>query len=309
MRAIVTGGAGFVGSHLVDRLLSEGLEVIAVDNLITGSTDNIAHLGKEPRFKFLQHDISEKLEIEGEVNYIFHFAGPASPDDFGRLPIEILRVGSLGTLNSIELAREKGSVFMMASTSEVYGDPTVTPQPESYWGNVNPNGVRACYDEAKRFSEAVTVSYQRVYNANVRIVRLFNTYGPRMRINDGRIVPNLVAQALRHEPLTIYGDGHQTRCFGYYADIVDGISRLANKDFHEPVNIGSDVEQTVLEFAQEVIKAVGYECEIKHLPASTDDPRRRQPDLTRARALLGWSPSTPLSKGLEETIRYFKCRV
>jgi dTDP-glucose 4,6-dehydratase len=309
MKAVVTGGAGFLGSHLVDRLLAEGYSVVAVDNLITGSRENLAHLSSCSSFSFIDQDVSSALEVEGPLDFVFHFASPASPADFPRYPIEIMKVGSLGTLNALELARRNNAKFMIASTSEVYGDPTISPQPETYWGNVNPNGPRSCYDEAKRFAEALTLSYKRVHGLDVRVLRLFNSYGPRMRLDDGRIVPNFISQALRGEPLTIYGDGKQTRCFGYYADIVDGIWRLACSDFQEPVNVGNDHERTVLDFARAVLKAVGSSSSVMHLAASEDDPRQRQPDLNRARSILGWSPSTTLEDGLAETIAYFREKV
>ena len=306
MRAVVTGGAGFLGSHLVDRLIAEGWEVCAIDNFVTGVADNLSHLEGNTKLQFIERDITNFLKIDGPVDFVFNFACPASPDDFKKFPLEILKVGSVGTHNALGLARAKGAKFMTASTSEVYGDPTISPQPETYWGNVNPIGTRSVYDESKRFSEALTMAYHRVYGLDTRIVRFFNTYGPRMRLDDGRIVPNLVGQALKGEPLTIYGDGLQTRSFGFYRDIIDGVWRLANFGTNEPVNIGSDTERTVLEFAEAVLKATGSKSKIIHLPAASDDPRQRRPDLTRAKTLLGWQPSTSLEEGLGATIEYFK---
>jgi dTDP-glucose 4,6-dehydratase len=306
MRAVVTGGAGFLGSHLVDRLLEEGWSVVALDNLVTGSRENLEHLTAGYNFELLEQDACDPMLIPGPVDFVFHFASPASPVDFGRIPIEILRVGSIGTENALQLAEDKGAKFMFASTSEVYGDPAVSPQPESYWGNVNSIGPRSVYDEAKRFGEAMTMAYCRHRNVDTRIVRFFNTYGPRMRLDDGRVVPNFVAQALKGEPLTVYGDGLQTRSFGYYKDIIDGVWRLANTDFHEPVNIGTQEERTVLDFARAVIDATGSKSEIIHLDSAVDDPRQRRPDLTRAKEVLGWAPSTPLAEGLQNTIDYFR---
>jgi dTDP-glucose 4,6-dehydratase len=320
MRAVVTGGAGFLGSHLVDKLLAKGWDVVAVDNLITGSWDNLAHL--DDRIERIEQDISETIRLEGPVGFVFNFASPASPVDFARIPIHVLKAGSLGTHNALGLARAKGAKFMMASTSEVYGDPLVSPQPETYWGNVNPIGPRSVYDEAKRFSEAMTMAYHREHGLDTRIVRFFNTYGPRMRLDDGRVVPNFVKQALLGEPLTIYGDGKQTRSFGYCEDIVEGVWRLATvqptdsdslntqhpipNTLSLPVNIGTDEERTILEFAQEVLKATGSSSKIVHLEAAVDDPRQRRPDLTRARALLGWEAKTSLQDGLAATADYFR---
>lgn len=309
MRAVVTGGAGFLGSHLTDRIVAEGGTVVAVDNLITGSRENLAHWGDDDRVRFVQQDVSEGLDVEGPVDFVFHFASPASPDDFARLPIEVMKVGSYGTHNALELARAKGAGFMLASTSEVYGDPQISPQPETYWGNVNSIGPRSVYDEAKRYAEAVTMAYRRLYGLDTRIVRFFNTYGPRMRLEDGRVVPNFIAQALRGEALTVYGDGAQTRSFGYVWDTIDGVWRLANAAYHEPVNIGSLHERTILEFAEAVRSAVGSASEIVHRPAVVDDPRQRRPDLTRANEILGWNPTTSLEEGLAKTIEYFRKRV
>jgi dTDP-glucose 4,6-dehydratase len=309
MRAVITGGSGFLGSHLVDRLLAEGHEAVVIDNLITGSEENLAHLKGDPRLTFIRQDASQYLDVDGPVDFVFHFASPASPVDFERFPIPVMKVGALGTHNSLGLAKAKGAKFMLASTSEVYGDPLVSPQPETYWGNVNPIGPRGVYDEAKRYAEALTMAYHRYHGVDTRIVRFFNTYGPRMRLDDGRVVPNFIAQALRGEPLTIYGDGNQNRSFGYCSDTVDGVYRLAMSDYHEPVNIGSLHTRTILEFAEAVRDAVGSNSEIVHLPALVDDPRQRRPDLTRANSILGWYPTTSLEDGLAKTIAYFRSRV
>lgn len=309
MRCVVTGGAGFLGSHLTDLLLSKGHEVTIIDNLITGSTDNIAHLAGNPKVKFIKQDVTDYLFIAGPVDFIFHFASPASPVDFERFPIPVLKVGALGTHKALGLAKAKGAKFMLASTSEVYGDPLVHPQPETYWGNVNPIGPRGVYDEAKRYAEAMVMAYHNFHKVDTRIVRFFNTYGPRMRLDDGRVVPNFVSQALRGEPVTVYGDGQQTRSFGYYADIVDGVYKLAMSDFHEPVNIGTLEERTVLDFAKLVIQMSDSKSEIIHKPALKDDPSQRRPDLTRANTILGWKPSTSLEEGLAKTIEYFKTKI
>ncbi|RYG25085.1 SDR family oxidoreductase [bacterium] len=309
MRAVVTGGAGFLGSHLTDRILAEGGSVVIVDNLITGSTDNIAHLAGNDRVRFIKQDASEYLYIDGPVDFVFHFASPASPVDFERFPIQVMKIGAMGTHKALGLAKAKGAKFMLASTSEVYGDPLISPQPETYWGNVNPIGPRGVYDEAKRYGEALTMAYHHYHGLNTRIVRFFNTYGPRMRLDDGRVVPNFVSQALRGEPITIYGDGKQTRSFGYCMDTIDGVWKLAQSDFHEPVNIGSLHERTMLEFAQIVRDAVGSHSEIVHRPALIDDPKQRRPDLTRANEVLGWYPSTSLEDGLARTIEYFRTKI
>lgn len=302
MRAVVTGGAGFLGSHLVDRLLAEGYDVVIIDNLITGSVDNIAHLAGDPRVRFIKQDVTEFLFIDGPVDFVFHFASPASPVDFILFPIPVLKVGALGTHKALGLAKEKGAKFMLASTSEVYGDPLVSPQPETYWGNVNPVGPRGVYDEAKRYAEAMTMAYHNFHGLDTRIVRFFNTYGPRMRLNDGRVVPNFLKQAIMGEPLTIYGDGTQTRSFGYVDDIIEGVWRLANADFHEPVNIGSQDEQTVMDFAKIVLEVTGSTSVIEHLPALQDDPQQRKPDLTRNHLVLNnWSAKISLREGLRRT--------
>lgn len=306
MRAVVTGGAGFLGSHLVRRLLAEGCEVIALDNLVTGSKENIAHLPVE----FLEQDVSESFDIRGQIDYVFHFASPASVVDFLRIPIEVLKAGSTGTYNSLELAIAKGAKFMFASTSEVYGDPAVSPQPETYWGNVNPVGTRSSYDEAKRFGEALTMAYCRHRGVDTRIARFFNTYGPGMRLDDGRVVPNFIVQALRGDPLTVYGDGLQTRSFSYVDDVVEAIWRLANADFHEPVNIGTQDEHTMLDFARIVLEVTGSGSPIDYLPAPADDPRQRRPDLARNRQVLGnWVPKVDLREGLRRTAEDFSKRI
>jgi dTDP-glucose 4,6-dehydratase len=304
LRAVVTGGAGFLGSHLVDKLVSKGWQVVVVDNLITGSWDNLAHLGDS--IERIEQDVSDYMEISGQVDFVFHFASPASPIDFTRIPIKVLKAGSLGTHNALGLAMAKGAKFMLASTSEVYGDPLVSPQPETYWGNVNPIGPRSVYDEAKRFSEAMTMAYHNQHGVDTRIVRFFNTYGPRMRLDDGRVVPNFVKQALLGEPITIYGDGLQTRSFGFYEDIVEGVWRLANSDTNMPVNIGTDQERTMLEFAEAVLRATGSRSQVVHVEAAVDDPRQRRPDLTRARTLLDWEATTSLDQGLAKTVDYFR---
>jgi dTDP-glucose 4,6-dehydratase len=309
MRAVITGGAGFLGSHLSDLLLSHGWEVVIMDNLITGSTDNISHLAGDGRVRFIKQDVSEYIFVDGPVDFVFHFASPASPLDFTRFPIQVLKVGALGTHHALGLAKAKGAKFMLASTSEVYGDPHVSPQPETYWGNVNPIGPRGVYDEAKRYAEAMTMAYHNFHGVDTRIVRFFNTYGPRMRLDDGRVVPNFVKQALLGEDITIYGDGHQTRSFGFYADTLDGVWRLANSDYHLPVNIGTHEERTILEFAKEVIAATNSTSKIIHVDAAVDDPRQRHPDLTRATEILGYEPKTSLGHGLAKTIEYFRPRV
>ena len=309
MRSVVTGGAGFLGSHLVDRLLLEGHEVVVIDNLITGSLDNISHLEGEPRLTFIEGDISEPIIVLGDVDYVFNFASPASPEDFRNYPIKVMKAGGVGTLHALGLAKAKDAVFLMASTSEVYGDPLVSPQPETYWGNVNPIGPRAVYDEAKRYSEALTMAYRHTHNVDTRIARFFNTYGPRMRLNDGRVVPNFVKQALIGEPLTVYGEGNQTRSFCYYSDLIEGVYRLAMSDYKEPVNLGTQIERTILEFAQAVLLATGSNSPIVHMPALIDDPKQRRPDTTRAREILGWEPTVSLEQGLSETIAYFQTRL
>ena len=305
MRILVTGGAGFLGSHLCERLLHEGHDVIAMDNLVTGTTDNIAHLAGNPHFAFIKHDVTNYIYIKGDLDAILHFASPASPVDYLELPIQTLKVGSLGTHNALGLAMAKGARFLLASTSEVYGDPRVHPQPETYWGHVNPIGPRGVYDEAKRFAEAMTMAYHRSHGVQTRIVRIFNTYGPRMRINDGRVVPNFIKQALNGEPLTVYGEGAQTRSFCYVSDLVDGIYRLLLSDEVEPVNIGNPAEMTILDFAQVINEFTANAGGIKYEPLPVDDPKQRRPDITKARTILHWEPQVPLEEGMAKTIPWF----
>jgi dTDP-glucose 4,6-dehydratase len=307
MRTVITGGAGFVGSHLCERFLAEGDEVICVDNLLTGHRRNFLHLIDNPRFQFIEHNISEPLLIDGLIDNVLHFASPASPADYLAHPIPTLKVGSLGTHNTLGLAKAKNARFLLASTSEIYGDPEVHPQREDYWGNVNPIGPRGCYDEAKRFAEAITMAYHRFHGVKTRIVRIFNTYGPRMRLNDGRVLPAFMGQALRGEDLTVFGQGQQTRSFCYVTDLVDGIYRLLHTDFSEPVNLGNPVEITVLELAREIIALVGTTTsQIVYNPLPQDDPKRRKPDITRAQTLLGWNPTIDRSEGLKRTLEYFR---
>ncbi len=308
MRIVVTGGAGFLGSHLCDRLLAEGHEVMAIDNLITGSVDNIAHI-RDPRFSFIHYDVTNYIYVEGSVDFVFHFASPASPVDYLELPIQTLKVGSLGTHKALGLAKAKKAGFLLASTSETYGDPLINPQHEEYWGNVNPVGPRGVYDEAKRFAEAMTMAYHRFHGVDTRIVRIFNTYGPRNRANDGRVVPTFVNQAIRHEPITVFGEGKQTRSFCYVSDLIDGIYRLMLSNEHLPVNIGNPDEMTVLEFARRIIALTGSKSEIIYKPLPQDDPTVRRPDITKAKRLLGWEPKVPLEEGLSKTIGYFKSKM
>jgi dTDP-glucose 4,6-dehydratase len=309
VRILITGAAGFLGSHLADRLLTEGHDVLGMDNLITGSRENLAHLAGNRRFIFALHDVSRFIQVDGPLDGIFHFASPASPIDYLELPIQTLKVGSLGTHNALGLAKSKGARFILASTSEVYGDPQVHPQPESYWGHVNPVGPRGVYDEAKRFAEAITMAYHRYHGLDTRIVRIFNTYGPRMRARDGRVVSNFVVQALKGEPLTVYGDGQQTRSFCYVSDLVDGIYRLFQSDHSEPTNIGNPNEFTVRQLADLVIRMTGSRSVLEKRPLPVDDPKVRQPDITRARSLLGWEPRVELESGLGRTIEFFRTRL
>ena len=304
--AVVTGGAGFLGSHLSDRLIAEGFRVIAVDNLITGSPDNIAHLAGNQDFQFIRHNVSEFIFVPGRVDYVFHFASPASPIDYLELPIPTLKVGALGTHNTLGLAKDKKAVFVLASTSECYGDPLVHPQSEDYWGNVNPIGPRGVYDEAKRFAEAMTMAYHRVHRVDTRIIRVFNTYGPRLRLNDGRAIPAFLTQALRNEPLTVFGDGSQTRSFMYITDLIDGIWRVMERGTSDPVNMGNPQEMTLLELAKRILHLTGSRSEIVFRPLPMDDPKVRQPDITRARTLLGWEPRVDTDEGLKLTIDWFK---
>ena len=308
MRVVITGGSGFIGSHLCDYFLERGHDVVALDSLLTGSTDNIAHLAGQERFSFIKHDVTNYIYVDGPVDAILHFASPASPIDYIELPIQTLKVGSLGTHKALGLAKHKGARFLLASTSEVYGDPLIHPQPESYWGNVNPVGPRGVYDEAKRFAEAMTMAYHRFHGLETRIVRIFNTYGPRMRLADGRVVPNFLQQALRHEPLTLYGDGLQTRSFQYVSDLVEGIYRLLLSDENEPVNIGNPHEFTIRAFAEIVNRITGNPAGtiVKPDLRITDDPQTRQPDITRARTLLGWEPKVELEEGIRLTVPYFR---
>ncbi len=307
-RTLVTGGAGFLGSHLCDRLLAEGHEVICMDNLSTGSVENIDHIRSE-RFHFIKFDVTNYIYVKGPLDYVFHFASPASPVDYLERPIPTLKVGSLGTHNTLGLAKDKGAVFVLASTSEVYGDPLVHPQPEDYWGNVNPIGPRGVYDEAKRFAEAMTMAYRRFHGVDTRIVRIFNTYGPRMRMRDGRVVPAFVGQALRGEPLTVFGDGSQTRSFCYVSDLIEGIFRLMRSPYPGPVNIGNPEEFTIAQFAALVKELTGSASEIIYKELPVDDPKQRRPDITQAREKLGWAPRVSVREGLRQTIEFFRGRV
>jgi len=306
---VVTGGAGFLGSHLCDRLLAEGHKVIALDNFITGSAANIEHLAGNDDFRFIKQDVTNYIFLPDEVDFVFHFASPASPIDYLEYPIPTLKVGALGTHNTLGLAKAKKAKFIIASTSETYGDPLVHPQNENYWGNVNPIGPRGVYDEAKRFAEAMTMAYHRYHQVDTKIVRIFNTYGPRMRLRDGRVVPAFIGQALTGTPLTIFGDGSQTRSFCYVSDLIDGIFRLAMSNFHEPVNIGNPREMTIKQFAEEIIRLTGTTSQIEYRPLPVDDPKVRQPDITRARTILGWEPKVDFEDGIVKTIEYFRTRV
>lgn len=313
MRVLITGAAGFLGSHLSDRFIKEGHTVVGMDNLITGSMDNIAHLMGHEQFSFINQDVSNFIYVAGELDAVLHFASPASPNDYLEHPIPTMKVGSLGTHNTLGLAKAKEARYLFASTSETYGDPLVNPQPETYWGNVNPNGPRSCYDEAKRFGEALTLAYHRAHGLETRIVRIFNTYGPRMRLNDGRVVPNFIAQALTNKPLTVYGDGTQTRSFQFYTDLVDGIYRLLFSGETMPVNIGNPVEMSMLDFAHAVIKASGSKSDIMFMNPTdgrfTDDPKVRCPDISKAKRVLDWEPKVALDEGLVETIAYFRDKI
>jgi dTDP-glucose 4,6-dehydratase len=306
MRILLTGGAGFIGSHLSERLLSEGHEVACIDNLVTGRIENITHLTKNPRFEFIEHDVTKYIAVDGKVDFVLHFASPASPVDYLMHPIKTLKVGSLGTHNALGVAKANGARFLLASTSEVYGDPAISPQPETYWGNVNPIGPRGVYDEAKRFAEALTLAYHRSHGMDTKIVRIFNTYGERMRHRDGRVVPNFIDQAMRGEPLTVYGDGSQTRSFCYVSDLVEGITRLMASDLNEPVNIGNPREMTILEFAKLIKGLTGTKSEIVFKDLPVDDPKQRRPDITKAKSRLGWEPKVGFEEGLKRTIKWFK---
>jgi dTDP-glucose 4,6-dehydratase len=305
--SVVTGGAGFLGSHLTDRLLAEGHRVIAIDNLITGNPANIGHLAGNPDFRFIKHNVSNFIFLpEEKLDYVFHFASPASPIDYLELPIPTLKVGALGTHNTLGLAKDKKATFILASTSECYGDPLVHPQKEDYWGNVNPIGPRGVYDEAKRFAEAMTMAYHRYHKVDTRIVRIFNTYGPRMRLRDGRVVPAFIGQALAGKPLTVFGDGSQTRSFCYVSDLIDGIFKLSQSKFHEPVNIGNPREMTIKQFGEEIIRIIGAKSSIEYKPLPEDDPKVRQPDISRAKKVLGWEPKVQFEEGIKKTIEYFR---
>jgi len=309
LTSVVTGAAGFLGSHLTDLLLARGHKVVGIDNFVTGSVDNISHLAGNPNFKFIQQDVTEFLFLEGPVDHVWHFASPASPIDYLELPIQTLKVGSLGTHKALGLALSKKARFLIASTSEIYGDPLVHPQPEEYWGNVNTIGPRGCYDESKRFGEALTMAYHREHKIATRIVRIFNTYGPRMRLNDGRVVPAFVSQALKNKPVTVFGKGLQTRSFCYVSDLIEGIYRLMMSDYDLPVNIGNPTEMTMLEFAEEIIRATGSKSKLVFRPLPQDDPKQRRPDITKAKKILRWEPRVPLAEGLVKTIEYFRKKV
>lgn len=306
MNIVITGGCGFLGSHLCDYMLGEGHSVICIDSLITGNVDNIAHLNNNKNFKFINHNVSDYIYLSEDVDAVLHFASPASPVDYLNFPIQTLKVGSLGTLNSLGLAKNKSARFLLASTSEVYGDPQITPQKEDYWGHVNPVGPRGVYDEAKRFAEAMTMAYYRYHGINTKIVRIFNTYGTRMRLNDGRAVPNFMTQSLRNDDITVYGEGQQTRSFCYVSDLVDGLYKLLMSDCHDPVNIGNPFEFTILELAEKIIKITGSKSKIVFKELPTDDPKVRQPDITNARNLLGWQPKVEIDEGLQFTLEYFR---
>jgi len=307
-RVVVTGGAGFIGSHLCDRLIKEGFRVICLDNFITGTLDNIKHLIGDNNFRFIEQNVAKYIDIAGTVGYVLHFASLASPQDYLKFPIPTLKVGSLGTHNALGLAREKKARFMLASTSEVYGDPLVHPQPETYWGNVNPVGVRGCYDESKRFAEALTMAYHRAHKIDTKIVRIFNTYGPRMRMDDGRVIPNFIYQALNNKPIGVYGKGTQTRSFCYIDDLVEGIFRLMHSNVNEPLNLGNSNEFTILQLARLVVKLTGTKSKIVFRPLPQDDPRQRQPDIKKAKKILKWLPSIELEEGLRKTIEWFRKR-
>ncbi|HWQ91597.1 MAG TPA: UDP-glucuronic acid decarboxylase family protein [Clostridia bacterium] len=307
--SVVTGAAGFLGSHLTDLLLARGHRVIGIDNFVTGAVDNISHLGGNPDFKFIQQDVTEFIFLDVPVQYVWHFASPASPIDYLELPIQTLKVGSLGTHKALGLAKNKNARFLLASTSEIYGDPLVHPQTEEYWGNVNTIGPRGCYDEAKRFAEALTMAYRNEHRVATRIVRIFNTYGPRMRLHDGRVVPAFISQALTNKPLTVFGEGRQTRSFCYVWDLIEGIYRLMMSDYEMPINIGNPAEMTVIDFAREIIRQTGSRSRIVFKPLPQDDPKQRRPDITRARKILKWEPKVALGEGLKATVDYFRKKV
>src|SRR5476649_1983284 len=307
--SVITGAAGFLGSHLTDLLLSRGHRVIGLDNFVTGSVDNISHLGGNKNFKFIQQDVTEFIFLDEPVDYVWHFASPASPIDYLQIPIQTMKVGALGTHKALGLAKNKKARFLVASTSEIYGDPLIHPQPEEYWGNVNTIGPRGCYDEAKRFAEALTMAYHREHKVETRIVRIFNTYGPRMRLNDGRVVPAFISQALKNKPVTVFGAGRQTRSFCYVSDLIEGIYRLMMSDYDLPVNIGNPTEMTMLQFAAAIIKATGARSKIVHKPLPQDDPKQRKPIITKAKTLLKWEPKVKLDDGMKKTIAYFRTKV
>jgi dTDP-glucose 4,6-dehydratase len=307
--SVVTGGSGFLGSHLTDRLLAEGHRVIGIDNFITGNPDNVSHLAENPNYRFSRQDVSSFIFVPDDVDFVFHFASPASPIDYLEHPIPTLKVGAMGTHNALGLAKAKKATFLLASTSECYGDPLVHPQKEDYWGNVNPIGPRGVYDEAKRFAEAITMAYHRYHGVDTKIVRIFNTYGPRMRLRDGRVVPAFIGQALTNEPLTVFGDGSQTRSFCYVSDLIDGIFKLAMSNFHEPVNIGNPREMTIREFGEEIIEITGAQSSLEYKPLPVDDPKVRQPDITRAKTVLNWEPKVPFEEGIRHTIEFFRSRL
>lgn len=306
MRILITGGAGFIGSHMADRLIAEGHQVIAMDNLVTGDVKNIQHHRSNPNFEYIYHDVSNHIHVTGPLDWVLHFASPASPIDYLQLPIQTLKVGALGTHNALGLAKAKGAKFVLTSTSEVYGDPLVHPQHEEYWGNVNPVGPRGVYDEAKRYAEALAMAYHRQHGIDVRIVRIFNTYGPRNRVNDGRVVPTFINQALHGEPITVFGEGQQTRSFQYVDDLVAGIRRLMEVPFNKPVNIGNPTELTILEFAKLILRLTNSRSEIIYRPLPQDDPKNRKPDISRAREVLGWEPRVPVEEGLQKTIAWYR---
>lgn len=306
MRILITGGAGFIGSHLADFLLDEGHQIVAMDNLVTGDLSNIAHHRSNPRFEYIHHDVSNHIHVAGPLDWVLHFASPASPIDYLQLPIQTLKVGALGTHNALGLAKVKGAKFLLASTSEVYGDPLVHPQPEDYWGNVNPIGPRGVYDEAKRYAEAITMAYHRVHQVDVRVVRIFNTYGPRNRVNDGRVVPTFINQALRNEPLTVFGEGNQTRSFQYVADLVAGVRKLMDAAYNRPVNIGNPIEMTILEFAKLILRLTESQSQIVYNPLPEDDPKTRQPDISRAKSILAWEPKVAVEEGISKTIDWYR---
>jgi len=306
MRALITGGLGFLGSHLCDLLLSEGHRIVCMDNLVTGNINNIQHLMSNEHFRFIKHDVTEYIDIEGDINYVLHFASPASPIDYLKLPIQTLKVGSLGTHKSLGLAKKRGAKFLLASSSEVYGDPLINPQEEDYWGNVNPVGLRGVYDEAKRFAEALTMAYHRYHGIDCKIARIFNTYGPRMRRGDGRAVPTFIVQALNNEPLTVFGDGSQTRSFCYISDMIEGIYRLMLSDINGPLNLGNPQEITILELANKILEITARKSQIVYKPLPQDDPKVRRPDIARAHEMLHWSPGVMLHEGLQKTIEWFR---